>query len=669
MTITKLDDATLADEGARQQLAEASLKSIFYTTSKYRGDAFFETLVKDLAEALDVFYVIAGRVAQEDAGEMCHTIAVWAGDRLIPNITYKLHGTPCQNVANQEMCFHPHGVQADYPQDVLLVDMKADSYIGMPMVDTEGHTLGILVALDTRPMSEGKRYLALSLLTIFATRGAAELQFLEREKELAQLVEARTAELAEAKEAAEQANRAKSIFLANMSHELRTPLNAIIGFADLLDRVASLDPKQKESLNMVRYSGEHLLRLINDVLDMAKIESGQMQLGIETIDLPQTLRELGEMLRIRAEQKDLDFVLEQEPSVPRYVTVDARKLRQILINLVGNAIKYTDTGGVSLRARGDPQNEGAMLELEVEDSGRGIAKKDLDDVFDPFIQIERSGAAQEGTGLGLAITRRFLDLMGGDIEVESEPGKGSLFRVRLPVQPTEAEQLEQRERVPRVLGLAPGQKPLCILVVDDADASRLLLCRLLEEVGLEAVEAKDGEQAVAAFTRHHPRFIWMDMRMPVIDGYQATATIRQLPGGDSVPIVALTASAFGNERERVLASGCNAFLRKPYRESEIFSTLHDLAGIEFTYEETPAKPPVLEEAELQRRLVQALGDISRERRLQLRESLEAGAVQEVEQALTTLQSGHPDAMKWLQAYTDELRYPELLALIDQSLNP
>ncbi len=381
---------------------------------------------------------------------------------------------------------------------------------------------------------------------------------------------------------AEAANQAKSVFLANMSHELRTPLNAVIGFAQLMDRDRSLAKENREHLGIILRSGEHLLGLINDVLSLSKIEAGRVTLTQGAFELQPFLNGLSEMMQARAEAKGLDLLFKAKDLPRGAVLGDDSKLRQLLINLVGNAIKFTKKGHVALRASW--REERAVF--EVEDTGPGMTPAEREQLFQPFVQTETGEKAREGTGLGLAISRRFARLMGGDISVESAPGTGTTFvvTVDLPLAAGGAPG-HAGERARKVVRLASGQD-LRILVVDDILENRLLLGKLLESVGFEVRQAANGQQAVDLWRTYRPHLIWMDMRMPVMDGLTATRLIREAEDRSEarVKIVALSASALDHERAAVKSLGCDDFLAKPYRESAIFEKLAEHLGARFEYE-------------------------------------------------------------------------------------
>ncbi len=383
--------------------------------------------------------------------------------------------------------------------------------------------------------------------------------------------------------AAEAANRAKSAFLANMSHELRTPLNAILGFSDLVRTDPQLPASLREDVDIISRSGEHLLKLINDVLEIAKIEAGKLQLVIAPFDLGGMVREVIEMMQVRASQKGLQLLFDMDSSFPRYIRGDEVRLRQILVNLVGNALKFTEQGGAVIRL-GTHQNDRLHLRIEVEDTGPGIRPEDRERLFKPFVQLAE-GKEQKGTGLGLTIARQFAELMGGSITVESEVGRGSLFRLELPVEAAEPDELLNPESRYRgeVVGVVPGQPRYRILIVEDQQENWQLLRQLISKIGFELKLAENGEQGISLFQDWHPDLILMDRHMPVMDGDEATRRIRRLPGGDKVRIVAITASAFKEERQEMLDAGMNDVVAKPYRFDEIYDCLTRQLGVRYIF--------------------------------------------------------------------------------------
>jgi signal transduction histidine kinase/CheY-like chemotaxis protein len=413
----------------------------------------------------------------------------------------------------------------------------------------------------------------------------------ERTKELEQEV----VERKQAEEQAKAANQAKSIFLANMSHELRTPLNAVLGFSQLMQQDQETPPSQREDLEIINRSGHHLLALISDVLDMSKIEAGRIVLNPETFDMDELVHDVMYMMHRRAEGRGLQLILDQSSDFPRYVEADPAKLRQILINLLSNAVKYTEEGGITLRLGAhNGHSEHTVLRIEVEDTGIGIAKQDLEHIFQPFEQLGVH-AQREGTGLGLALTKQFVEMMGGEIGVESTVGKGSLFCAEIPVRRVDEDKIAQVEPSRgRVVGLEPGQPKYRILIVEDHQDSRLLLKRLLEPVGFAVRVAVNGEEAVHIFEKWKPHFIWMDRRMPVMDGLTATRRIKAMAGGKETVIVVLSASVMKEQRTEVLEAGCDDFLLKPFREAKMFKTMAKHLGLRYLYAEEPTEPAVPE---------------------------------------------------------------------------
>ncbi len=403
--------------------------------------------------------------------------------------------------------------------------------------------------------------------------------------------------LREAMEAAEQANLAKSIFLANMSHELRTPLNVILGFTQVMGHDSSLTPNQQEDLQTIRRSGDHLLNLINDVLDLSKIESGHCTLEESDFDLIALLHSMRNMLAERASSKGLDLYFEIATDVPPFINTDAQKLRQVLLNLLGNAIKFTHQGSITLQVSSSvPTLEAGtttryILQFAVIDTGVGIAPEELDIIFDAFVQAQAGKRSVSGTGLGLTISRKLLELMGGEISVQSTIGQGTIFSFNLPVSSSDIVEVtpEQSDRL--VIGLAPGQTHHRILVVDDRIENRLLIVRLLTQLGFEVREASNGQEAVQLWQEWQPDLTWMDIRMPVLDGYEATKQIRAMERGQNSVIIALTAQASQSDRTLALAAGCNDYMSKPFREQTLFQKMAEYLGLEYCYaESTPLEP-------------------------------------------------------------------------------
>ncbi|AZR82417.1 ATP-binding protein [Thiomicrospira sp. S5] len=402
------------------------------------------------------------------------------------------------------------------------------------------------------------------------------------------IVQDRTKALEEEKEKAEASNRAKSAFLANMSHELRTPLNAILGFSTLMTQSSDIPETEKDNLKIINHSGEHLLQLVNDVLDMSKIEAGHVRLDAEDFDLGELIRNITDMMRIRASEKGLQLLVDQTSKFPRIIHGDAPKLRQILINLLSNAIKFTNQGGITLRLDTLEDDDcNLVLKFEVEDSGTGIEQKDIERIFMPFEQLANA-TSQKGTGLGLAITRQFVNMMGGDIHVQSKPDEGSIFSFSIQVKhaTTDVDLISHGGPGGKtVISLADGEPEWRILVVEDQLENQLLIQKILKQIGFQVKIAENGAKGIELFQTWQPHFIWMDRRMPVMDGLTATRKIRQLPGGDQVKIVALTASVFKDQRDEVMEAGSDDFVRKPYRPEELYDCMARHLPLHYRYAE------------------------------------------------------------------------------------
>ncbi|HSH01481.1 MAG TPA: ATP-binding protein [Anaerolineae bacterium] len=407
----------------------------------------------------------------------------------------------------------------------------------------------------------------------------AEIEQAHQASEMAR----RQAELAKA--AADQANQAKSEFLSNMSHELRTPLNGILGYTQILQRNKDLTPLQRDSLNIIHQSGKHLLTLITDVLDLSKIEAGKLELYPHPFDFQSFLNGLAGIIRIRAQERGIGFDIEEGDGLPQGVLADEKRLRQILINLLNNGIKFTDKGNVLLRIRAlSSMSDSVLLRFEVIDTGVGMKPAQLRKIFRPFEQVGDVQRRGEGTGLGLAITRRLVHLMRSELKVQSEPNKGTTFwfDLHLPLVLEKIEAGGDTAEVVREITHYDGVKQK-ILIVDDKVHNRGLLISILEPLGFEIYEAINGDEALEAVVQYQPDLVFMDMMMPVMTGYEATSLLRTEYQMKSLPVIAISASVFDDDKQRIFEAGCDAFLAKPIQIQELLDVMVEYLPITWVY--------------------------------------------------------------------------------------
>lgn len=477
-------------------------------------------------------------------------------------------------------------------------------------------------------------------------------------------------QLRKAKNDAEAANRAKSAFLANMSHELRSPLNAILGFAQVTKRSQSLPPEEKSNLDVILRSGDHLLTLINQVLDLSKLEAGRMILTEQDFDLSQLLDELEDMFMYAAREKHLAWHVVRDPSLPQFLSADVTKLRQTLINLIGNAIKFTKEGSVGLTVtwtafNGDDKEECRLI-FKISDTGPGIQPNELGELFKAFSQTTTGIQAAEGSGLGLSISRRFAKMMGGDIYVDSQVGRGTVFTLEVACNIVSHPLIQPVNVDLQVIGLAPDQPQYRILVVDDIWENRQLLVRLLEPLGFVMREAENGEEAVEIAQAFRPHLIYMDIYMPIMDGIEATQQIRATAWGRSIRIVALTASVGKQDSDKVKSAGCDAFLPKPLNIQDMFNVLTQQLNVRFMMDQQTSPndsvQPELPKGDILTALISLPDDLIQ----RLREFTELGDITGLDEIIQRIAEHHQQLAGVLADMVERFDFDELLAHLEEA---
>lgn len=503
-------------------------------------------------------------------------------------------------------------------------------------------------------------------------------------------------QLIQAKEAAEAARRAKSIFLGKMSHELRTPLNVILGFSQLIAQDIHLDNKNRENLDIIIRNGRYLLTLINDSLEMSKLESDSIKIITTSFDLDQLLEELQNIFQPLAHSQGLTLSIHRDLQLPQYLKTDSQKLRHILIHLLDNAIKFTHTGEITLNIQrltpnfndplmppnshpcSCPRVDPLAVAWTIRDTGPGIIPEELHRLFEPFNQKEMNQNTQPGIGLGLPISRKFVQLLGGDLQVESLINQGTTFHFTIPMDPGTVEQIPQIVPQKRVIGLVPGQPSYRILIVDAHQENRKLLRELLCPLGFEVQEASNGVEALQSWQQWEPHLIWMDLRMPMMNGYEVTQKIRASLNGEATIIIALTTYTSDEDQNLALSMGCNDYIRKPIEEAILFAKMAKYLGVSYVYAETldnnqPSTPSIdhtliLKSSPLLNPLMVKMKTLSPDWLLQFRQAALGLDDDTIFRLLENLPSSDHSLVQPITDLINNFQYDTLMQLVESALS-
>ena len=550
----------------------------------------------------------------------------------------------------------PRDLTADEAEFNRILAGEIDSYtIEKRFVRKNGDTVWTMLSVGCVRKSDSSVDYIVALIQDISVQKEAEKELLKTNVYL-ETANARAIEMAAR---AEIANKAKSTFLANMSHEIRTPLNAIIGFSQLISRDPNLTVTQKEYNNSIVRSGEHLLSLINDILELSKIEAGHSGLNLVNVDLFALLNDIRLLFKDQAHRKHLEFNFDVAATLPSYIFTDETKFRRILVNLIGNSIKFTEQGGVTVRAGFEKQTEDSgIMVIEVEDSGSGISKSDMDKLFKRFEQTSSGIGKSSGTGLGLALSHELSLLMGGNITATSEEGKGSVFTFTLNTNLGNTT-FDRRTISKRVTGIESSTAVYRILVVDDIRENLEVMVNLLNLVGFETMEAVNGADALVKFEQWNPHLILMDIRMPVMDGYEAFRQIQATEKGRNTPVVAVTASSFEDERNRIIGLGMKGYIRKPFHENELFTVISETLGIKFSYEKTDFELPLSSYSGNLNAIKEDLANVQQRLVTEILAAIDTADLDLILELIKQIDQDHSDLVQYLTALANDYDYTYL----------
>ncbi|ARU59395.1 two-component hybrid sensor and regulator [Oleiphilus messinensis] len=599
--------------------------------------------------------------------------ALWAYDQFTP-MSYLEFVIDANNYEHLHVAVLPDVTFIDLPGNkTSQIEQFLDTLQLLPRyrfytdVEYRGELIG---ALDIEWRGTVLIFTYLGVLGVFVLLGCAIWLFLMlsySKKELEKfsaILQEQNLELERAKVDADRANQAKTTFLANMSHEIRTPMNAILGFSELLLNESNFAPDQQKSIRSINTAGNHLLGLINDILDISKIEAGRVTVVNRVFNLKKLVSELHQMFVLRTDKKGLYLRFSVSDSLPTMICSDEGKIRQVLINILGNAIKFTVQGGVSVDIAAEVVQTGQFeIQVNVHDTGPGIDEQDRKRVFAYFEQALVGQKAPDSTGIGLAISRSYAQLLGGDVSFESVLGQGTTFYFHFNAAEAEAGVDEDWSNA-TIIGLEPASVQKTVLVVDDEEDNRRLASQILSRFGLNIVQAIDGQEAIDRFHETRPDFVLMDMRMPKVDGLEAIRRIKATEEGRKTPIAAITASAFEEEKKSILSEGADDFLRKPYRQHDLLKVVGDRLGMKFVYEKTPAE--LSEDPEHIARNFVAQSRLSEDWCRRIKEALELSMAQEVKDCIAELDDSEQEFAAYLSQCLDEYDYDAIFKAVEAS---